>query len=179
MVLWPFDPEIPSLPICISWTDTDFGLVFQRWYTKRPMCVCMWNCGDVTFGRGPVTLILKFPSALYLLNGCRFCRIGFCKDDVLGDKGVSCGKIMMWPLTWKFPSTVSPKHLQILEWLQGWTKVCCMVNAWCRNISPLPCTCQFSVLHQAMGMLSLVCAHKWIYDWKSCQECSCALVNLV
>jgi hypothetical protein len=48
-----------------------------------------WNHGDVTFDIGPVTLNLKFPSALYdRLNESRF-RIGICRDYDLRDKGVS------------------------------------------------------------------------------------------
>jgi hypothetical protein len=47
-----------------------------------------WHRGTVTFDPWSSDLsTLKFLSALYLLNKCRF-WIGICRDDVFGDKGV-------------------------------------------------------------------------------------------
>jgi hypothetical protein len=52
---------------------------------------------------------------LYLQSGCRF-WIGICRDDVLGDKGVLHGWILVmwrpmtltqWPFTLKFPSALN------------------------------------------------------------------------
>jgi hypothetical protein len=76
--------------------------------------------------------------------------------------------VVMWPLTLALlPLTMKfPSALYLLSNLQGWTKVCCIANSQCCNLTPLSHILVISVLCQSAGMLSCVCAHKrvLVYD---------------
>jgi hypothetical protein len=70
--------------------------------------VMWWNCGNVSFDL--VTLNLKFPFAMYLLNECRF-LIVFCGDNVCRQRCVACDTFVLNP---QLPfHSVSPKRMQI------------------------------------------------------------------
>jgi hypothetical protein len=62
------------------------------WCIRGRRCVMWWNHGAVTLELCAVTLNLKFPSVLYLLNEWRFV-IGICRDNELW------GIVALWPLT--------------------------------------------------------------------------------
>jgi hypothetical protein len=81
-VTFDLEPEIPFCSVSPERMKI-FYWCLQGWCIRGQRCVVWWNLGDVIFYLGAVTLNLKFPSALYVLNECRF---WYC---VLGDKGVS------------------------------------------------------------------------------------------
>jgi hypothetical protein len=96
---------------------------------SRDEIVVLWT---LTLAQWPLTL--KFPSALYLPNECRFLFAGMMY------RGQKC-------VTWLKRGDVT---------LQSKIKVLLPFTF------ALHSTCQFSVLHQAVGILSCFCPHKHV-----------------
>jgi hypothetical protein len=89
------------------------------------------SCIASNISWGMLYVFQALPLCISIQNEWRFV-IGIYRDDVLGDKGVSCGGIVvMWPLTmaqwpWTWNSfplcSVSPEWLKIF-WLSWWAGV--------------------------------------------------------
>jgi hypothetical protein len=90
-----------SCPLCNSLTLHGFSWNLHGWCIRGQWCVAEKNRVAVTIDLEPVTLKPKFPSALYLLNECKFLVDIWC-EDVSGYKAVS-GKRCRCDL-WPWPS---------------------------------------------------------------------------
>jgi hypothetical protein len=137
--IWPWTWN--SLPLCISWTNECFGLVFAGMMhqsgdegVSRGGSVALWHCGT-------------WSSYLWPLNSL---PLSISLSRTNADFGLVCSMVVLWPLTLaQCPLTLKfPSDLYLLNECRFWillagmmylgTNMCHVVASWHCDLWPWP-----------------------------------------